>query len=354
MRLTLAIVESSIVNGCVVVTLRPRKTVPRLRDHVFFVIPDFFTDSHLMISAVPPASFAPSRSVDEPAPGPTGRPLCARSAALAALREADPVTKAAAARALCGAVTDGSALCPAELELDEPPELPGRPIRPELVEPRKLGRRSMQSPQGRAVLLHALAHIEFNAINLALDAVWRFAGMPAAFYADWLKVAAEEAYHFSLLTARLAEYGHAYGDFPAHDGLWDMCERTRGDVLARMALVPRTLEARGLDASPPIRARLQQAGDHASASILDVILRDEIGHVLIGNRWFRYLCDEGGLDPHATYTRLAEQYHAPKLRGPFNFEARRDAGFDDTELAELAALAGIDAGGAQTDQGTPD
>ncbi|WOD20766.1 ferritin-like domain-containing protein [Paraburkholderia kirstenboschensis] len=295
-----------------------------------------------MMFAVLPHSCAPSGSADQPAPGTSGRPLCARTAALAALREADPVTKAAAARALYAAVLDGSAPCPAELELDEPPELPGRPARPDLVEPRKLGRRSMQSPQGRAVLLHALAHIEFNAINLALDAVWRFARMPAAFYTDWLKVAAEEAYHFSLLTARLADYGHAYGDFPAHDGLWDMCERTRGDVLARMALVPRTLEARGLDASPPIRARLQQAGDHASASILDVILRDEIGHVLIGNRWFRYLCDEGGLDPHVTYTRLADQYHAPKLRGPFNFEARRDAGFDDTELAELAALAGID------------
>ena len=160
---------------------------------------------------------------------------------------------------------------------------------------------------------------------------------PPTFYTDWLKVAAEEAHHFSLLSARLAEFGHAYGDFPAHDGLWEMCERTRGDVLARMALVPRTLEARGLDASPPIRARLQQAGDHASAAILDVILRDEIGHVLIGNHWFRHLCDAGSLDPHATYTRLAEQYHAPKLRGPFNFEARRDAGFDEAELAALVA-----------------
>ena len=265
----------------------------------------------------------------------------------AALRETDPVTKAAAARALYAAVLDGSATCLADVTLDEPPEppgLPGRPVRPELVEPRQLGRRSMQSPQGRAVLLHALAHIEFNAINLALDAVWRFAGLPADFYTDWLKVAAEEAYHFSLLSARLADYGHAYGDFPAHDGLWDMCERTRGDVLARMALVPRTLEARGLDASPPIRARLQQAGDRQSAAILDVILRDEIGHVLIGNRWFRHLCEEGGLDPHATYTRLAGQYHAPKLRGPFNFEARRDAGFDEAELAELAALAGVGLG----------
>ncbi|CAH2926136.1 MAG: FIG00005326: uncharacterized protein [uncultured Paraburkholderia sp.] len=291
-----------------------------------------------MMSVVSPAFPAtstlsgPSASSIEPAPDASGAPCCARTAALAALREIDPVTKAAAARALYAAVLDGSATCLADVTLDEPPEppgLPGRPVRPELVEPRRLGRRSMQSLQGRAVLLHALAHIEFNAINLALDAVWRFAGMPAAFYADWLKVAAEEAYHFSLLSARLAEYGHAYGNFPAHDGLWDMCERTRGDVLARMALVPRTLEARGLDALPPIRARLQQAGDRQSAAILDVILRDEIGHVLIGNRWFRHLCEEGGLDPHATYTRLADQYHAPKLRGPFNFEARRDAGFDD-------------------------
>jgi uncharacterized ferritin-like protein (DUF455 family) len=273
-------------------------------------------------------------------------PLCARSEALTALCQREPLDKAAAVRALYAAVLDGRAVCLPDAVFDEPAGLPGRPDRPDLVEPRKLGRRSMQSPEGRAVLLHALAHIEFNAINLALDAVWRFAGMPTQFYVDWLKVAAEEAHHFSLLVARLAEFGHAYGDFPAHDGLWDMCERTRGDVLARMALVPRTLEARGLDASPPIRARLQQAGDHASAAILDVILRDEIGHVLIGNRWFRYLCEQGALDPHTTYTELAEQYHAPKLRGPFNFEARRDAGFDE---AELAALAGLETGAPATE-----
>jgi uncharacterized ferritin-like protein (DUF455 family) len=266
------------------------------------------------------------------------QPICARTAALAALCEREPSVKAAAVRALYGRVLDGSAVCTPAVSIDEPAGLPGRPDRPELVDPRHLGRRSMQSPQGRAVLLHALAHIEFNAINLALDAVWRFRDMPDAFYGDWLKVAAEEAHHFSLLSARLAEFGHAYGDFRAHDGLWEMCERTRGDVLARMALVPRTLEARGLDASPPIRARLQQAGDHASAAILDVILRDEIGHVLIGNRWFRYLCEQNQLDPHSTYTRLAEQYRAPRLRGPFNFAARRDAGFDESELAALAGL----------------
>ncbi|MBC8746096.1 MULTISPECIES: ferritin-like domain-containing protein [Paraburkholderia] len=300
-----------------------------------------------MMSAASPVSvaFAASNSQDEPS--------CARRAALAALGERDPAVKAAAARELYVAVLDGRALCDAGLDLAEPAGLPGRPERPELVEPRQLGRRSMQSPQGRAVLLHALAHIEFNAINLALDAVWRFARMPATFYTDWLKVAAEEAYHYSLLAARLAEYGHDYGDFPAHGGLWDMCERTRGDVLARMALVPRTLEARGLDASPPIRARLLQAGDHASAGILDVILRDEIGHVLIGNRWFRHLCDADGLDPHPTYLRLADQYHAPKLRGPFNFEARRDAGFDDAELAALARQDTPQATQATDDRASP-
>ncbi|SAL62648.1 hypothetical protein AWB67_03205 [Caballeronia terrestris] len=259
--------------------------------------------------------------------------------ALDVLCERDPQTKAARARDLYALAQDGAASIDPAARLSAPAGLPGRPERPPLVEPGSLKRRGMQTEAGRAVLLHALAHIEFNAINLALDAVWRFHSMPVNFYLDWLKVASEEAFHFSLLSARLGEFGHVYGDFPAHDGLWEMAERTRDDVLARMALVPRTLEARGLDASPPIRKRLAQAGDHASAAILDVILRDEIGHVLIGNRWFRHLCDAVGADPHSAYARLAEQYRAPKLRGPFNFEARRDAGFDE---AELRALAGLD------------
>ncbi|WP_233863100.1 ferritin-like domain-containing protein [Paraburkholderia adhaesiva] len=275
-----------------------------------------------------------------------------RLAALDALRECDPAAKAEAVRALHAiaqaGMSNGAPRWEPEHELHAPAGLPGRPARPELVDPRQLKRRSMGTPQGRAVLLHALAHIEFNAINLALDAVWRFPGMPETFYADWLTVAAEEAYHFSLLSARLADYGHAYGDFPAHNGLWEMCERTRDDVLARMALVPRVLEARGLDVAPPIRARLKQAGDDESAAVLDVILRDEVGHVRIGNRWFRYLCDVRGLDPHAAWLALAEQYRAPRMRGPFNFEARRSAGFDDTELDTLAAqdASGDAAGGA--------
>jgi len=279
----------------------------------------------------------PSRSAAAP---------CWREAALAALRERDPLAKVVAVRAL-HASADGAAddAWRTGRVFDAPADLPGRPARPELVEPRGLERRSISTPQGRVVLLHALAHIEFNAINLALDAVWRFARLPGAFYADWLKVAAEEAHHFSLLCARLAELGHAYGDFPAHNGLWEMCERTRDDVLARMALVPRTLEARGLDASPPIRARLEQAGDDASAAILDVILRDEVGHVRIGNHWFRHLCRERGLDPHAAWRELAVRYRAPRLRGPFNFDARRAAGFDDAELDALVAQDSDDARG---------
>jgi uncharacterized ferritin-like protein (DUF455 family) len=267
---------------------------------------------------------------------------CVRGTALALLRERDPATKANAAQRFYERMLAGETTLDTVADIPDPLDLPGRPATPELVTPSSLKRRSMQSDAGRAVLLHALAHIEFNAINLALDAVWRFPSMPDAFYRDWFKVAAEEARHFSLLSARLAEFGHRYGDFPAHDGLWEMAERTSGDVLARMALVPRTLEARGLDASPPIRRRLAQAGDHASAAILDVILHDEIGHVLIGNHWFRYLCSEAGADPHATYAQLAQHYHAPKLRGPFNFEARREAGFDEAELRALAGLDDID------------
>ncbi|WP_322058243.1 ferritin-like domain-containing protein [Paraburkholderia sp. J63] len=279
-----------------------------------------------------------------------------RAAALHALRERDPLAKAEAVRALHAEVGDAASQSAAHWNasctLAAPADLPGRPSRPELVEPRSLQRRSMSTPQGRVVLLHALAHIEFNAINLALDAVWRFANLPGAFYADWLKVAAEEAYHFSLLRQRLADYGHAYGDFPAHNGLWEMCERTSADVLARMALVPRVLEARGLDASPPIRARLKQAGDEESAAILDIILRDEVGHVRIGNHWFRYLCETRGLDPHAAWLALAAQYNAPRMRGPFNFEARRSAGFDQTELDALAAQDAAAANESAADTGT--
>jgi uncharacterized ferritin-like protein (DUF455 family) len=213
---------------------------------------------------------------------------------------------------------------------------PGRPSLPELISPRLLKHRSMRTTEGRAALIHALTHIEFNAINLALDAIWRFDGMPREYYLDWLKVAAEEALHFSLLERHLQTLGYHYGNFPAHNSLWEMAEKTRGDILARMALVPRTLEARGLDASPLMRAKLAQAGDQAAAEILDIILRDEIGHVAIGNRWYNFLCAQRELDPVAIYDALALRYKAPMLRGPFNLEARRAAGFNEAELTALA------------------
>ena len=213
--------------------------------------------------------------------------------------------------------------------------LPGRPSKPELVPPLTVPKRKMDTFEGRLSLLHSLAHIEFNAMNLALDAIWRFADMPVQYYADWLKVAKEEAYHFSLIENHLQSNGVAYGDFPAHNSLWEMVERTTDAVIARMALVPRTMEARGLDAVPGIRDRFKQIKDHQVVEILEIILRDEVGHVFIGNQWFNFLCAKESLSPIKTYKELAKQYRAPTLRGPFNLEARKQAGFTAEELSLL-------------------
>ena len=188
--------------------------------------------------------------------------------------------------------------------------------------------------------MHSICHIEFNAINLALDALWRFDGMPADFYRDWLQVAHEEAYHFGLIRDHLRTLDHDYGDFPGHDGLWTMCEKTKDDIVARMALVPRTLEARGLDATPLIQAKLRRAATTYSlqaVSLLDIILRDEVGHVAIGNRWYGWLCEQRGLDPVALYPQLVERHEAPRLRKPLNLQARRAAGFTEVELRYLEA-----------------
>ena len=205
--------------------------------------------------------------------------------------------------------------------------------------PRELRQRSASSAQGHAALIHAVAHIEFNAINLALDAICRYPGLPADFYADWLHVAAEEATHFSLLRAHLRDLGHDYGDFPAHDGLWQMARRTAHDPLVRMALVPRVLEARGLDVSPAMIRRLRAAGDERGAAIVEIILRDEVGHVAIGSRWFRHLCAERGLDPDTTFERLLLELDAPRPVLPLNAEARRRADFSEGEIAWLEAAA---------------
>jgi uncharacterized ferritin-like protein (DUF455 family) len=253
-----------------------------------------------------------------------------RTDALSILLESDADRKASRARALDTGLAIGAIDA-----IEEPPGIPGRPERPLLVPHAQVKQRSMATAEGRAALIHALAHIELNAIDLALDLCWRFPGMPEAFYEQWAGVAKEEAYHFELLRDHLHGLGFAYGDFPAHNALWEMAERTKHDLLARIALVPRTLEARGLDASPAIKAKLVSAGDKRAGALLDIILRDEIGHVAIGNRWYRLLCDERGLDPIATYAELAERYRAPRLRGPFNLEARRAAGFDEAELLAL-------------------
>lgn len=253
-----------------------------------------------------------------------------RSAALVAWRETNPVLKAQTTLAL-----DLRWPVYADVHVQAPATGPGRAERPRLVPHTELKAKSMVTPEGRAMLVHSIAHIELNAIDLALDVVWRFADMPEAFYTDWVRIAQEEAKHFSLLRQHLVDLGFDYGDFPAHNTLWDMAERTKGDILARIGIVPRTMEARGLDASPGVKNKLVSAGDHRAGDILDTIMEDEIGHVAAGNRWYRYLCAERGLDPLDTYAELIAQYDAPKLRPPFNMAARRLAGFDEAELAAL-------------------
>lgn len=213
---------------------------------------------------------------------------------------------------------------------------PGRPELPELVHFSRLARRKLSTPEGCAAFIHALAHIEFNAINLAWDAVCRFPGMPVGFYQDWSRVAGEEAVHFCLLSDRLEEMGYRYGDFPAHDGLWKMAEKTAHDVLVRMALVPRVLEARGLDVTPGMLERLRSIGDKSSVAILERILHDEISHVEAGSRWFAYICGCRGIEPVVTFARLLAEHGMHRIKNPLNTSARRAAGFEEEELELLA------------------
>ena len=253
-----------------------------------------------------------------------------RAAALLPWSQTDPVLKAQSTLAL-----DLNLPVGATERLVAPTTGPGRADRPLLVPHTQLKAKSMATTEGRAMLVHSIAHIELNAIDLALDAVWRFADMPEAFYTDWVRIAQEEAKHFTLLRNHLVAMGFDYGDFPAHNTLWEMAERTQGDVLARIGIVPRTLEARGLDASPGVKNKLVSAGDHRAGEILDIILKEEIGHVAAGNRWYRFLCAQRGMDPVTSYAELVTQYDAPKLRPPFNLQARRLAGFEEAELRAL-------------------
>ena len=262
---------------------------------------------------------------------------------LACFEEPDPERKVALTRSAVACAAAGASVP----EVVQTPFAgaagePGRPPLPRLVGPRQLPKRGLHDPSGRAALIHAVAHIEFNAINLALDAVLRFPGLPEDYYADWLRVAGEEAEHFGLMRERLRDMGYDYGDFAAHDGLWEMARQTAGDPLQRMALVPRVLEARGLDVTPGMIERLRAVGDRDSADRLRVILRDEVGHVAIGSRWFRWLCAQRGLEPRGTYLDLIRAHFGASVRCPLNLADRRRAGFDEAELDGLMALCGGD------------
>jgi uncharacterized ferritin-like protein (DUF455 family) len=255
------------------------------------------------------------------------------------LDASDPADKLRLTHAVWAALQAGELRPDAGAPPPGPIGVPGRPARPRLVNARQVPQRGLGSAEGRAALVHAVAHIEFNAINLAWDAVYRFRGMPAAFYRDWAGCAADEARHFALLQARLAELGHAYGDFDAHDGLWEMAAKTAHSDIARMALVPRVLEARGLDVTPGMIERLRHAGDERTIAALEVILAEEVAHVAAGTRWYRWCCERDGVDPFDTFFALLRHYMGATLRGPFNRPARLEAGFIEAELDRLAALA---------------
>ena len=261
------------------------------------------------------------------------------AAARACLDAASPEAKLERTFAAAQAFACGELAIPDDAPAPEAIRMPGRPTKPKLVHPRELPRRGFGSDEGRAAFIHAVAHIEFNAIDLAWDAVYRFRGMPQRYYADWVGVAADEARHFSLLRARLRGHGRDYGDFDAHNGLWEMAEKTAHDGLARMALVPRVLEARGLDVTPGMIVKLRQLGDEATAAILELILREEVAHVAAGSRWYRWHCERAGADPAARFRELLHEYAGGVLHGPFNLEARLAAGFDAEELAGLEAAA---------------
>lgn len=262
------------------------------------------------------------------------------AAAERCLQAAEPGDKLALTFASAEAFARGALTCPSDAPEPEPIRMPGRPTRPRLVHPRELPRRGLGSVEGRAAFIHAIAHIEFNAIDLAWDAVYRFRDMPARYYADWVSIASDEARHFQMIRERLLAHGRDYGDFDAHNGLWEMAEKTAHDGLARMALVPRVLEARGLDVTPGMIVKLRALGDDATADVLEIILREEVPHVAAGSHWFRWHCERQGVVPEPKFRELLAGYARAVLHGPFNVEARSAAGFSEEELAALMQVAG--------------
>ena len=259
------------------------------------------------------------------------------TAALTCLDAVTPEEKLGCTFAAAAAFARGKLEIPVEAPPPEPIRMPGRPARPKLVHPRDLPRRGFGTKEGLAAFIHAVAHIEFNAIDLAWDAVYRFRGLPDAFYADWVSVANDEARHFAMLRERLQQLGYDYGDFDAHNGLWEMAEKTAHDGLARMALVPRVLEARGLDVTPGMIVKLRSLGDSATVGILETILREEVAHVAAGSRWYRWYCERAGIEPRSRFRELLREYATGVLHRPFNTDARLAAGFDADELESLLA-----------------
>jgi uncharacterized ferritin-like protein (DUF455 family) len=262
-----------------------------------------------------------------------------RDGAVQALASADLAVKCALTHALSERWSKGA--WSLHCALDGPvPTRPGRPLRPEMVSPKAVKKRSLHTAHGRVALVHALAHIELNAVDLALDIVARFADapVPRSFFADWLSVADDEARHFGMLRARLVELGSHYGALPAHDGLWDAAQKTQHDMHARLALVPLILEARGLDVTPSIIAQMRETGDDQTASILDVIYEDEKGHVAVGAKWFRFLCARNGQDPSGRFQALVRANFRGSLKPPFNDRARAAAGLTPSFYRSLCPV----------------
>lgn len=258
--------------------------------------------------------------------------------AIDALGEADADRKAALTLELARNWAGGALSLKTRSGL-APPDRPGRPALPQLVPPNQVKKRSLGSARGRSALVHAICHIELNAIDLALDIIARFCAvrLPRSFFDSWMGVAADEARHFSLLRARLQELGHDYGDFPAHDGLWEAAQATQGDLTARLALVPLVLEARGLDVTPGMITALEAAGDSTTAAIFAILYEDEKGHVAVGAKWFRFMCRRQGVDPSAAFARLVRKHFRGAVKPPFNDRARAAAGVTPGFYRSLSA-----------------
>lgn len=262
------------------------------------------------------------------------------AAARSIVAAADPAEKVRLAKAVAAAWSSGSLSLAAVSRPLAMPDRPGRPSRPRLLPPRDMPRRSTSGIAGRIALLHALAHIELNAVDMTWDLLGRFAHepMPMSYVDDWVRVGFEEATHFEMVCRRLAELGHGYGDLDAHDGLWQSAQATAHDLLTRLAVVPLVLEARGLDVSPSMIDSLRHAGDEASAAVIEVIYRDEKGHVAVGMKWFRFLCDRHGLAPEPTFQALVRRSFRGPVKPPFNDRARAEAGLTPGFYKPLSAL----------------